>query len=98
MILPLRSIGWRGEGRGEVRFGAVISEYLCHIERRCVSIAFFKFISMEERCEWKRRPGQAVAPSSFLTSTAATDGVANFVGKRPCLGKNQAGLEDRPEQ
>jgi hypothetical protein len=28
MIFPLRSIEWRGEGRGEVRFGAVDLEYL----------------------------------------------------------------------
>jgi len=27
-ILPLRSIGWRGEGRGEVRFGTVNFDHL----------------------------------------------------------------------
>jgi len=78
--------------------GAVDSRYLCHIERRCVSIAFFQFIRMKERCEWKRRTHQAVAPNSFLASTAATDGVENFVGKRPQPRKeNQAGLQDRPD-
>ena len=74
-----------------MRFGAVDSKYLCHIKRRCVSIAFFKFIRMKERCGWKRWTRQAVAPSSFLASTAATDSVENVVSKSPHLGKKKSG-------
>ena len=44
-------------------------------------------IRMKERYEWKRRTCWAVAPSSFLASTAAMDGVEDFVGKSPRLGK-----------
>ena len=57
-----------------------------------------KFIRMEERCGWERGTRQAAAPSAFLASTAATDDVDNFVGKKPTPGKKiRPVLKDRPD-
>ena len=65
-------------------------------ERRCVSFVFSVYQN-ERKVRAERRTGPAVAPSSFLASTIATDGVENFVGKKPTpRRKNQAGREDRP--